>query len=714
MPRTSLQAWAGILVVCAAMLAASATIARRPSFTLRQVLSAPFPSDLVAAPAAGGLAWVFDDRGARNVWVADRRADGSARSRAVTRYAGDDGSEIGQLSWSPTTRRLFYTRGGSLEGGPAVNTQSLASGSPPQMVWSVGLDGGEPRPVGPGNAPLVSPAGDVVAFLAQDQVWTAPVRGGAPSQLLHDRGTDSALAWSPDGSRLAFTSTRAGHSIVGVFDRAAQRIVWMAPSVDLDRAPEWSPDGSRIAMIRIAAGTEAVDFTAHRDGAPWSIWVCDPRTGAGRAIWSAQPGRGSLFDATDSDRVLMWAAGDRLVFPWERTGWLHFFAVPASGGVAQELTTGGSFEVFDAALSPDRTQVVYSANSGDIDRRHLWSVPVAGGTPRQLTQGAGIEDTPVLAADGRLFAVRSGGRDPVRPVEVVRPGGSMADLAPGAIPPDFPAARLTQPLPVIFHAADGLPVHGQLFLPPQGRPARGPAILFFHGGPFRQMLPAWHPMDAYTFMYGFNEYLAGEGYVVLSVNYRGSIGYGLDFREAPGFGAGGASELNDITGAALFLGKRPDVDPGRIGIWGGSYGGLMTALGLARASNLIAAGADYAGVHDWRTLQPELSAPDAPPGAARLAYDSSAVATMDRWRSPVLVAHADDDRNVPFSQSIELVRALRQHHVRFEQLVLPDEVHDLLRAASWLTLFEAVDSFFDRYLLEGPVSEPGRARRDLR
>ena len=186
---------------------------------------------------------------------------------------------------------------------------------------------------------------------------------------------------------------------------------------------------------------------------------------------------------------------------------------------------------------------------------------------------------------------------------------------------------------------------------------------------------------------------------MLSVNYRGGIGYGLDFREPPGFGAGGASELNDILGAARFLDQRADVDPRRIGIWGGSYGGLMTALGLARASNLIAAGVDYAGVHDWRSLEPELSAPEAAPGAAQLAYNSSAVATMSTWHSPVLVVQADDDRNVPFSQSIELVEALRTHNVPFQQLVLPDEVHDMLRAASWLTFFSAADRFLDRHLM---------------
>jgi dipeptidyl aminopeptidase/acylaminoacyl peptidase len=211
------------------------------------------------------------------------------------------------------------------------------------------------------------------------------------------------------------------------------------------------------------------------------------------------------------------------------------------------------------------------------------------------------------------------------------------------------------------------------------------------------MYPAWHMMDAYSWMYGFNQYLASEGYVVLSVNYRGGIGYGLDFREPPNFGAGGASELNDIHGAANFLRARSDVDPKRIGIWGGSYGGLMTALGLSRLPDLLATGVDYAGVHDWRVLEPQLTG-----NAAQLAYDSSAMATIGNWRAPVLIAQNDDDRAVPFAQSIELAQGLRKHGIQFEQLVQPDEGHVMLRFASWLTFFSASDDFLGRDLHPAP------------
>ncbi len=668
-------------------------------FTLKQVLGAPFPSFLVAAPQGGRAAWVYDAEGVRNVWVARKAADGSYRSQPVTAYTGDDGNDMGELSWDGAGRTMAYTRGGSLEGGGPVNIMSLASGAPAQAVWTASVDATAPRQIGPGHSPAVSPRGDVVAYLSGGQVWTAPLAGGTPSPLIHDRGEDSALTWSPDGTRLAFVSTRTDHSLVGVYDTGSQLVTWMQPSFDGDQAPEWSPDGRGLAFVRVPAGAANSLFN-RRQGQPWSIWIADPATGAAHLIWAAAPGPGSVFYPSLSNRTLMWSAGDRIVFPWERTGWVHLYAVATAGGPARELTPG-AYEVFNTALSPDRSRIVYSANAEETDRWHLWEVSVAGGAPHALTRGASIEDYPVLSSDGQVLALHGDARDPMRPVRIV--DGIATDLAPGAIPADFPSARLVEPQPVVLAAADGLAIHAQLFLPPPGRRRiAGPAVLFFHGGPSRQMLLGWHPMDAYTFMYGMNQYLADEGYVVLSVNYRGGIGYGMEFRAPLRFGAGGASELNDILGAALYLRSRPDVDPARIGIWGGSYGGLMTALGLARASGLLAAGVDYAGVHDWRALLPNLDQPGAPDGAGQLAFDSSAMATIDQWRSPVLLVHADDDRNVPFSQSVELVTALRKHGVEVEQLMIPDEIHDLLREHSWLTLFGAADDFFARHLVPPP------------
>jgi len=695
--RRSATIVAGALLVLITGTAQAQTPLPAHDFTIAEALSAPLPGGMVAAPKGGRAAWVYNAAGVRNVWVAEPKAGGALGGRALTTYIGDDGEDLGELAWDAAGETVFYSRGGSLEGGGPVNIMSRPSGAEPQKVWAVGLDGGAPRLIGPGHGAAPSPKGDVVAYIQAGQVFVAAVKeAGAPKPLIQIRGEIVGIVWSPDGSRLAFVSNRGDHVLIGVYDQASRTITWMAPSTDTDGAPEWSPDGRRLAFVRTPATTPSA-FVAQREGRPWAIWVADPATGAGRAVWTADAGRGSVFHAALSDRVLYWGKGDRLVFPWEKTGWLNLYSVPATGGEAQNLTPG-AFEVFNLALTPGGGDMVYSANGADTDRYHLWRVPIdGGGPPRALTRGDGIEDYPVVTSDGAVLGLHSDARNALRPV-TVETSGALDDVAPGAIPASFPVAKFVQPTAVTFTAADGQIVHGQLFLPPHRRPGAGPALLFFHGGPIRQMLVGWHPMDAYNFMYAMNQYLANEGYVVLSVNYRGGIGYGLDYREALNFGPDGASEYNDIVGGANVLRARKDVDPARVGIWGGSYGGLMTALGLSRASNLLAAGVDYAGVHDWRKMLPFLDAPEAAKGAAERAYASSAIATADQWRSPVLFVHADDDRNVPFAQTVEMVEALRKHEVPIEQIVIPDEIHDLLRRKSWMTYFNATDAFFARTL----------------
>src|SRR5207248_5240956 len=162
-----------------------------------------------------------------------------------------------------------------------------------------------------------------------------------------------------------------------------------------------------------------------------------------------------------------------------------------------------------------------------------------------------------------------------------------------------------------------------------------------------------------------------RGYTVLSVNYRAGIGYGRAFRLAPKRGAHGASEYQDIVAGANYLRSRDDIDTKHIGLWGGSYGGLLTALGLARNSDLFAAGVDMHGVHDWSVFLPHWEnrpkAPDAEQ-ADKLAFSSSPNASVSTWKSPVLLIQGDDDRNVPFAQTVDLVQRLRENHVNFEQL----------------------------------------------
>src|SRR2546426_6174409 len=589
------------------LLVPAALPAQQSTFTVEQVMSAPFPDELTAAPAGGAVAWVFNTRGARNIWVA---APADYAGRAVTAYADDDGQEVGDLGWTPDTRAIVFVRGGGAnEKDEYPNPRSLIAGVE-QAVWVVPAAGGKPRRIGEGHAPAISPKGDRVAFLRHGQIWWASLADtAAAEQLIHARGNARSLRWSPDGTKLAFVSARGDHAFIAVYDVATKLLRFLDPSVDSDAEPVWSPDGRRVAFLRIPAGSEGLPFTPQRAGQPWSIRGADVATGAGRQVWVADSGPGSVFREVVAENQLRWAAGDRIVFPWEKDGWTHLYAVPVDGGRATLLTPGG-FEVEHVAMSPDGTTIVFSSNQDDIERRHIWKVSVTGGPPTALTRGTDLEWTPVMTGDGRGVALmRAGTRTPPRPV-IVLGTGAPRDLASGAVPADFPEAGLVDPQPVLFPAADGMTIHGQLFLPRGIKPGdRQPAVIFFHGGSRRQMLLGWHYFYYYRNAYALNQYLASRGYVVLSVNYRSGIAYGMEFREALHYGAQGASEFNDVLGAGLYLRSRADVDPKRLGLWGGSDRGVFTAGGGGPAPAPFSAGGGVSGGGDAGNRSPKTGSP---------------------------------------------------------------------------------------------------------
>jgi dipeptidyl aminopeptidase/acylaminoacyl peptidase len=676
------------LCVVLAAVACALSAAPKP-FTLEQVMGAPFPSELTASEHGGKIAWVIDEHGQRNLWVAEGPA---YKGRKLTNHQADDGQEIAQLKWLPDASAVVYVCGGDFEThGDNPNPASDPAGVE-QAIWMATLTGEAPRRLTEGNSPEISPKGDRIVFLRAGQVWTVALAAGEkPSQLIHAKGRADELRWSPDGSHLAFLNTRTDHSFLGVYDFGAKTLKYVDASVDRDSSPVWSPDGTRIAHIRIAASNRSRRGAVRTADDPWSIRIADVETGAGRELWRADPGPGSAFSPMVAENQLIWGAGDRLVFPWERTGYRHLYAIPVNGGPALALTSG-EFEVEHVSPGAGAHNILFSSNKNDIDRRHIWRVAVTGGEVAPVTQGRNLEWTPVAVGPNAVAYLHSGTKIPAQPA-VQLTNGTVTELAPESIPADFPTASLVDPQQVILSASDGLSIHGQLFLPPGLKSGeKRPAMIFFHGGSRRQMLLGWHYMDYYNHAYAMNQYLASQGYVVLSVNYRSGIGYGLNFREALNYGASGASEFNDVLGAGLYMKNRADVDPARIGLWGGSYGGYLTALGLSRASDLFAMGVDFHGVHDWSSREQLRDE------AGRIAYESSPMASVGTWRSPVLLIHGDDDRNVAFSQTVILVEALRKQKVPFEQLIFPDEIHGFLTHRRWIEAYKASAKFIDEHL----------------
>jgi dipeptidyl aminopeptidase/acylaminoacyl peptidase len=712
MLRLTLPALIGLAAVAATSAQQQSTV------TIDALMATPFPTDLVAAPTGGRVAWVSSNSGVHNILVAEPTPGSGPLAgrtdhkwRPITSYKGDDGLWITDLNWTSDGKTIVYVRGdGANRQGENPNPAQLQDGTE-QAVFAVGIDGGPstssgpaPKRLGAGNGPLPSPRGHRVAWVQRGQIWSADLGSAeAPARLVNARGNASQLAWSPDGSMLAFTSGRGTHSYIGVFTLATRELRYIDPSLDRDGNAAWSADGSRIAWVRQGAAPRARMFSPRRQvDEPWSLRVADVKTGEARQVWKADPGYGSAFQGVVSDNQLYWAAGDRLVFPWEKDGWVHLYSTPAAGGKAT-LLTPGNFEVEYVNISPDRARMIYNSNQGDIDRRHIWTVPVDGSAPpaRNPFRSNGSEWQASITSDNHVVALHAGAQAPPH-VVVVWPDGNAHSLLENMLPAGFDMNALVQPQAVTITATDGMQIPTQLFLPKDLKAGeRRPAVIFFHGGSRRQMLLTWHYNYYYRNAYAMNQWLASQGYIVLSVNYRSGIGYGLEFREALNYGASGGAEFNDVMGAGLYLKNRPDVDPARIGLWGGSYGGYLTAMGLSRASDLFAAGVDFHGVHDWnqgiRTFQPDYSVHD-DPDFSRRAFTSSPLATVDGWRSPVLLIHGDDDRNVSFIESINLIIELRKRKVEVEQLVLPDEVHDFLRHQNWVRGYKATADFFNRRL----------------
>jgi dipeptidyl-peptidase 4 len=714
--------------------------------TLRAFFDVASPLELTAAKRADRMAWTVYEAGRRNVYTAVAPDFHAVR---LTRFDDDDGQEVSGVRLSDDGALAVFVRGHAPNRqGWVANPLHDPAGSE-RAIWAANTSGGPAWRVAEGAAPALSPDGSAVLYVRDGMIFRAlTAQNAEPDSLqigaqpfIRAMGILSSPVWSPDGSRVAFVSARGDHSYVGLYDVAARRVFWVSPDVDCDANPMWSPDGSRLAFLRrpgtpfglqapqpppgaaptqtcgAGGGVVPADTTLNQRAVPGlyrgtlpnraalAIMVVDaaavgdidsPRA---REIWHNEPEDRAFVGMS---RV-RWV-GDHIVFQLNPAGdeWDRYWSIAADVPQAQPVlltTTDGLIEdATSVAFSADGRTMFYTTNAGDIERRHIWAVPVAGGTPVQLTSGDDVETHPQPLASGRHLAVlHFGAQTPASVAIVPADGGAARRIYPDLT--RFPTQAHVVPEILWLESPDGMRFSNQLFLPPDIRPGeKRPALVFVHGGPARQMMPAYHYMQFYHWAYGINQWLANQGYIVLSVNFRRGVGYGAAFRNPPSTQARGNAEYQDVLTAGLYLQTRADVDAQRVGIWGLSYGGLLVAQALARNSDVFVAGVDMAGVHLYGSVI----------DSTALSYRSSAISEIAKWTSPVFLVHGDDDRNVNFSQTVGLVQLLRAHGVHHELIVVPDDVHESLLHSRWIYTWDRMGDFLHRFVRDrrAPAPQP--------
>ncbi|HSR51190.1 MAG TPA: prolyl oligopeptidase family serine peptidase [Acidobacteriota bacterium] len=477
-----------------------------------------------------------------------------------------------------------------------------------------------------------------------------------------------------------------GESKVGIYTVEDGQIRWLEELKDMAFVvgPEWNDSGDKAAVWALSS-----DFKER-----W-IYVIEPETGQ---LTMADHLRDEAWIGGPAFNSFGWVPGaeDELWFISERDGWSHLYRVGWQGEGLRQLTSG-AWEVHGVELSPDKQWFLLNSSKEDLGQRHLYRLSLDGGELVRLTEGVGRFDATVSPDGSRLAVVFSSSNQPPElfcgPSD---PGAELRRLTDSTLA-GFESYDWREPEIVSIPARDGAQVTGR-FYKPETAAAGNPAVIFVHGAGYLQNAHRW--WSSYYREYMFHNLLADHGYHVLDLDYRGSAGYGRDWRTGIYRHMGG-KDLTDQVDGARWLIQEHAVDPARIGIYGGSYGGFITLMAMFTEPEVFAAGAALRPVTDWAHYNNFYTARilNLPQDDAEAYERSSPIYFAEGLEGALLICHGMVDTNVHFQDTVRLAqRLIELRKENWEVAIYPVEGHGFQNATSWADEYKRIYKLFEENL----------------
>ena len=639
-------------------------------------------------------------------------------------------------AWSVDGRQVTFSWD---RAGVSARYVSDLDGRPPRELPGSPAAGGRGRgnaAAAAGTDAVLSPDGKQSVSVRSangsiSELWIRSVADGRESKLASDQKRLSGVSWSPDGAFVLFT---AGGGPI----RHEQTPAYSGTKIIYTVTENTQGQGYAVA----AAGGSPVPLPAGGFGARrWldarhfifertspdfkrrTTYVADLMGGEPRVLYEdVEPKFWSMTGDAGANAQPS-PDGKWIVFGSDRDGWDHIYAMPAAGGAAVQITKG-KFEAWRPQWSPDSARIAFDANEPDhYGTRHVY-LATLGSDPKRatiarITNGRGTNIAPLWSPDGTRLVYQH--TDPQNSADLyvvaVPAAGVINQVFPvpvrltSSMPSSIDKSALVEPEMVHYAGPDGQQVPAWVFVPKNlDRAKKHPAIVWIHGDGVNQSYDGWHVQRNYAVYYSFHQYLLQKGYVVIAPDYRGSIGYGREWRTGVYMDVGG-NDAKDAWMAANHLKTLPFVDMERVGVWGLSYGGFFTLIAVTDQPKLFRAGVNVAGVVDYEMYYDDpyhggwtASRIGTPQQNPAVYAKASPLSNVDRLERPLLVLHGTSDVNVPYLHSVRLVDELLKKGkgglVSF--MTYPGEFHYFTREHVLRDAWQRVDQFFDANLRPSP------------